>query len=288
MTGKVRTIWTTSCPSGRGGGGGDWALSGSGERSSSVHPARDQAPWVEREWGAVLPAFAERRLHVVDRRALNCHLHVVPGRGRAVGLGELHRLRVAVVVRVVTPAVAQVDTADVGDVAGRVLGVPDHHELLVVGAAVAHAHVPQALTAGLADLFAQVAMPVGAEAETVPVGPPQQPSHVDAALRRRDQCGVEGRPGVIGELLVRVTSPVGEVEAVPGAEAGDALVELLEVGPPVDDGPDVVAAAPGGAVAADVVDPGVRVLPLLAGQEPCTHIHGAHLVCLVKRGVSAR
>ena len=44
------------------------------------------------------------------------------------------------------------------------------------------------------------------------------------------------------------------------------------------DGPDGVAAAPRGAVAADVVDPGVRVLPLLAGQEPLTHIHGAHLV----------
>ena len=114
---------------------------------------------------------------------------------------------------------AQVDAADVGDVAGRVVGVPDHDELLVVGAAGADPHVPQALPAGLADLLAQVAVPMRAEAETVPVGAPQQPAHVDAALDRVDQRGVERRARVVGELLVRVALPVGEVEAVTGAQA---------------------------------------------------------------------
>ena len=191
--------------------------------------AGHQPAGVEGERGAVLPPLAERRLDVVDRRPLDRHLDVVPGGGRAVGPRQVHRLPVAVVLGVVAPAVAQVDAADVGDVAGRVLGVPDHDELLVVGAAGADPHVPQALAAGLADLLAELAVPMGAEAETVPVGAPQQPTDVDAAAYGVDQGVVERGPGVVGQLLVGVALPVGEVEAVARAECADALVELLEV-----------------------------------------------------------
>ncbi len=247
-----------------------------GHQVLAVEQAGQEPTRVHRERGAVLPALAERRLHVVDRGALDGHLDVVPRRRRSVGLGELDHLAVAVVVRVVAPAVAQVDPADVGEVAARVVGVADHHELLVVRAAGAHAHVPQALAAGLVDLLTELAVPVRAVPEAVPVGAPQQPTDLDAAPDRCDEHGAERRAGVVGEQLVGVALPVGEVEAVPGAQLADALVELGEVRPPVHDGADGVAAAPRGAVAADLVDPGVRVLPLLVGQEPLADIDTAH------------
>ena len=233
--------------------------------------AGQQPSGVDGERGAVLPSLAERRLDVVHGRALDGHLDVVPGGGRSVGLRELHHLLVAVVVVVVAPSVTEVDPADVRDVPVGVVAVADDDELLVVRAAVAHSHVPQALAAGLVDLLTHLAVSVCAVAEPVPVGAPQQPADVDAALHRGDERGAERRARVVGEQLVGLALPVGEVDAVAGAQAADPLVELGEVGTPVDDGPDGVAAAPGRAVASHVVDPGVRVLPLLVGQEPLTH-----------------
>ena len=247
-----------------------------------MEEAGRQAAWVDGERGAVLPALAERRLDVVHGRALDGHLDVVPGGRRAVGLGELHRLGVAAVVVVVAPPVTQVDPADVRDVSGVVVTVPDDDELLVVGAAGPHAHVPQALPARLVDLLAQLAVSVCAVAETVPVRAPQQPADIDAALHRRDERGAERRARVVGEQLVGFALPVGEVEAVARTQVADALVELCEIGTPVHDGADGVAGAPGGAVAADVVDARVRVLPLLLGQGPLLHVHFSHPVCLVK------
>ena len=206
----------------------------------AVEQARQQPSGVDGERGAVLPALAERRLDVVHRRALDGHLDVVPCRGRAVGLRELHRLLVAAVVVVVTPAVTEIYPADVGDIAGRFVAVADDDELLVVRSARADAHVPQALPAGFVDLLAQVQVAVRAVAESVPVGAPQQPADVDAALHRGDERGAEGRARVVRQLLVGIALPVGEVETVAGAQVADALVELLEVGTSVDDGPDRV------------------------------------------------
>ena len=71
---------------------------------------------VEGQRGAVLPSLPERRLDVMDRRAVDRDLDVVPRGCRTVGAGHLNRLLVAPVIAVVTTAVAQVDAPDVGDV----------------------------------------------------------------------------------------------------------------------------------------------------------------------------
>ena len=77
---------------------------------------------------------------------------------------------------------AQVDAADEGDVAGRVVAVPDHHELLVVRAAGADPHVEQHLGAALLQLLAEVAVLRGEEAGLVQVRAPDQAADVDPAL----------------------------------------------------------------------------------------------------------
>ena len=81
--------------------------------------------------------------------------HVVPGRGVAVLRRHLERLRVAEVLGVVAAGVAQVDAADVGDVALGVVAVADHDQLLVVRAARAHPHVEQRLGAARLELPAE-------------------------------------------------------------------------------------------------------------------------------------
>ena len=60
---------------------------------------------------AAVPALAEGVLEVVHGRAAHLGLDVVPRRPRAVAVREVHHLRVAVVLRVVVAAVAQVDPA---------------------------------------------------------------------------------------------------------------------------------------------------------------------------------
>ena len=144
---------------------GQWVGTG----VQATQPVGQAPPRRPRERGRVVPAFAEDRLHVVDGRAPDRHLYVVPRRVVAVLLGERLRLRVATVVGVVAPVVGQVHPADEGDVAGRVVAVADHDELLVVGAAGAYAHVEQHLGAALLQLLAEVAVLGGEEAGQVQV-----------------------------------------------------------------------------------------------------------------------
>src|SRR5262245_53839153 len=101
----------------------------------------------------ILPALPERRLDVTNGRALDGQLDVVPRRRVTARGGHCLRLRVALVVSLVAPAVAQVDAAHVADVALRTAAVAQDDHLLVMGTADTYAHVSQALAAGRLDLF---------------------------------------------------------------------------------------------------------------------------------------
>ena len=123
---------------------------------------------------------------------MSCHGGVSP-----YSFASCLRLRVAVVVGVVAARVAQVDAADVRDVAGRVVAVPDHHQLLVVRAAQPHPHVEQRLGARAAGGCGRAA---GSRSEVKPsalrVGAPDQAADVDArARRRRPSTSATSLPG---------------------------------------------------------------------------------------------
>ena len=123
------------------------------------------------------------------------------------------------VVGVVAPVVGEVDAADEGDVARRVVAVADDDELLVVRAAGADPHVEQHLGAAALEPLAEVAVLGGEEAGLVEVRAPHQATHVDAALvggpEDLDHLGA----GLVGELLVRVALPVGEEHQVARLES---------------------------------------------------------------------
>ena len=105
------------------------------EPARVVHPGEQVAQaahGVPGRSGRVLPAFAEHRLDVADRRSLDHRLDVVPRRALAVDRRHRLALRVPRVGRVVTPAVAQVDAADEGDVVRGTAGMAEHDHLDVV------------------------------------------------------------------------------------------------------------------------------------------------------------
>src|ERR1039457_4859461 len=101
---------------------------------------------------AAVPALPEGVLEVMHGWATYLGLDVVPGRPRAVGVGEFHHLRVAGVLRVVIAAVTQVDPPDERDVARRIAGTTHHDQLLVMAAPPAGPGIEQNLTAVLVDL----------------------------------------------------------------------------------------------------------------------------------------
>src|ERR1700694_5110570 len=94
----------------------------------------------------VIPAFAKTEFQIPYGRPLDCQLRVMPRRSRPVHRSHLLVLPVAVMVGIVAPAVAQVDASNKGNVAFRLFGMADDDELLVMGAAQAHALVEQHLT----------------------------------------------------------------------------------------------------------------------------------------------
>ena len=90
----------------------------------------ERRPAVERV--RVVPALDERAQQVADDGAAQLEGRVVPG--GAVAVAVVHRLllRVAAVLGVVAPAVAEVDATDERDVPLAVALVPDDEQLLVV------------------------------------------------------------------------------------------------------------------------------------------------------------
>ena len=155
-------------------------------------------------------------------------------------------LRVAAVVGVVAAGVAQVDAADVRDVAGRVVAVPDDHQLLVVRAARC---APACRAAPRRRAAAAAGRAGGSRSAVKPsalrVRAPDQPAYVDAALVGPAEHLDDLAARLAGEPLVGVALPVGEEDQVAGAGGLEPLVELGEVRRPVDQRADQVALRPG-------------------------------------------
>lgn len=141
----------------------------------------------------------------------------MPGRGGAVLGRHGLWLRVSAVPGVVPAGVAQVDAAQVGDVAGGIVVVPDHQQLLMMRAAGAHPHVQQHLGPVILQRFSQVPVLRGREVQQIPVGAPHQATEVHAALIGGAQHRGNVRSRLVRELLVRIPAPIREENEVPPA-----------------------------------------------------------------------
>ena len=96
---------------------------------------------------------------------------------------------------------AQVDAADERDVGLGAVTMPQHDQLLVVGAERANPHVEQALPAGGLDRLDELAVLDRAEAHRH-MGPPEQPADLDTPLGGPGQDRGQLGAGPV-ELLVR-------------------------------------------------------------------------------------
>ncbi len=160
-----------------------WLPDGSAER------AAPGVSMVERR--RILPPFAETQLEIVDRRSADLELQIVPGGTGPVGLGNVDRLRVASVVRVVVTPVAQVDPSFEGDRAVKPVGVADDHELLVVASAATDSLVEQYLAAGAVDFSRKRDIVLLREVRLPRMRSPEQPTHVDASSGEVSEHGAD-------------------------------------------------------------------------------------------------
>jgi hypothetical protein len=228
------------------------------------------------EWCRVLPAFAERIGEIADRRTSHLELNVVPGRSSAVPLVELNGLRVSLVTRVVVSAVAEVDTADEGDIVGSIVGAAHNNDLLVMTAP----HVARVRRAGsrppVVDLANELGVLLLAEVRLPGMRAPQQAAHVNAPSREIRQHISDRGTGAV-EKFVGVALPVGEVQPVSRRARPDNLVQTDEVLRAVDQHLDAIAFAPGLAVAPAAVDIGGSIPALHRREEPFVEAHGVLL-----------
>ena len=231
----------------------------------------EPSPGAPTQRRGIRPPFPEDRLHVVDGRPLDGGLHVVPGRVLTVGVGHRQRLGIPQVTCVVATRMAQVDPADEGDVALRSTDVANHHQLLVMGAGGPDPHVQQGLRPGRLQLLAGLPVGTAGEGELVPVRSPDQAPDVDATTIGCAQELDDGRVRVVGELLIRISAPVGEQDQVPRPGLLDPLPQLGEVGGAVHQRADVVSRRPRPVVGVDVVQHGLLVCPFALGQQPGGH-----------------
>ena len=147
-------------------------------------------------------------IEIADGRAADTDLDVVPRRALAVSLVEVLGLRVAAVLVIVAPPVAQVDAADERHVAGGIALVPDQDQLLMVGTGPSDPLVEKDLATVLVDFPGQRDVMLQVEARDLRVRPPHQPAHGDAARRQvREDAG---QVSVVDQPHVGVAPPIGE------------------------------------------------------------------------------
>ncbi len=265
----MRSSWTRCVPPSAGGGGGSLLGHRVGGRVHSPDAVLEDEPRVAGQRRGILPALPEDGLDVVHGRSTDGGLDVVPRWVVAVLLRQVFlRLGIAAVVCVVATRVAQVDPADVGDVAGRIVAVPDHDHLLVVRAAPADPHVEECLGAALLERAPEVEVLAGGEAERILVRTPDQAAYVDAALVGASEDLGDLAARLAGEPLVRIALPVGEEDQVAGSGGLDPFVQLGEVRRPVDQRPDQVALGPRLLVRVCFVETGPGIAALLLREQP--------------------
>ena len=174
---------------------------------------------------------------------------------------------------VIAASVAEVDPAHVRDVPLRPALESDHHQLLVVGAASTHPHVEQGFGVVGLQRLDHLAVLFAGEGQAVPVGAPDQAPDVNSSDVSLRQQVLDRGFCVVGQALVGVAAPIGEVDCVAGSGLLDALRQLREVGGAVYQRPDEVAAGPGLLPEVAGVEHGLRVAALRLGQQPLRGIH---------------
>ena len=200
---------------------------------------------------AAVPALPEGVLQVVHGGPAHLGLDVMPRRPRPVAAGEIHHLRVAVVLGVVAPAVAQVDPAYERDVAAGGTRMPDHHQLLVMAAGPAGPGVEQHLAAVLVNLPDELGVGFLGLPQRLGLGAPEQAEDLHPPARGAAEYVTDGRVGTV-EQFVQVTAEVQEVDLVAGLGRVQFGVQPGEVAAPVhqrlDQVPDREGAQVGGGV----------------------------------------
>jgi hypothetical protein len=175
-------------------------------------------------------------------------------------------LSIAVVVSVVSPAVAKIDAADEGYVAFSACGVADDHELLVMRAAESHSLIEQDLSPRRVYLLAEVPVLLGAETEPVQVRPPEQPLDHHTSAGGLGQDGPYFGIGIVAQPLVGIAAPVREVQPITRSQSSNRFQQPLKVGCPMHQRFDPVARAPGRTVCTPSVKRG-EIVAALGGRE---------------------
>jgi len=146
---------------------------------------------------------------------------------------ERYGLVIAVVVLVVSSAVAQVDSSDERDVGLWGVGMSQDDQFLVVRAAPPNALIEEHLSARLTNLVGEEAVLFGAERETVRVGPPDETPHIHSAsnqiAQERANLGTH-----VAQVLVGVAAlghPYGPNPQAVLANVRRARVLLQALGP---------------------------------------------------------
>jgi alanine dehydrogenase len=239
-------------------------------------PASERVAVIERR--RVLPTLPKRVREVADRGTPNLHLDVVPRRTRPVAPVHLNGLRIALVALVVTPAMAEVDSTDEGDVVVLVTQPTQQEELLVVGSSPPHTLVEEYLPTGLVDALGKVGVLLLAEASEVRT--PEQAAHLDTATSEIGEHDTDLGAGPV-EALVVVAPPVGEVQVVTALQRLQRPIEPSEVRRSVDEGLHGVAGGPRPPVATAPIELCRRIAALLGREEPVRRAHHAVLTASV-------
>ena len=221
----------------------------------------------------ILPPLAEHRLDVSDSRAGDRQLDVVPRWARPVDRCHRLRLRIAEVLLVVTPGVAEVHASQERDVTVRAARMPKDDELLVVGAPHADPHVQQALAPRRVDVLTELPILLAREGEAVEVRAPDEAPDVDPPPGGLGEDGAHLAPGLSGQPLVGVAPPVGEHHEVAGPHLRQTAGQLREVAGAVHERTDQVALAPRHGPRVPGVQTRGGVPPVLWQEEPARGVH---------------
>jgi hypothetical protein len=175
---------------------------------------------------------------------------------------ERYGLLVAVVVLVVSSAVAQVDPSDERHVGVWGAGMSQDDQFLVVRAAPPNALIEEYFPARVAHLVGQEPVLFGAERETVRVGPPDEAPHIHSAsnqiAQERANLGTH-----VAQALVGVAAPVGEMHLVGIDERHQRIDEFCEIRRSVNESAHFVALGPRFRLSSTGVDPRRRVAALV-------------------------
>jgi hypothetical protein len=171
-------------------------------------------------------------------------------------------LVIAVVVLVVSSAVAQVDSSDERDVGVRGAGMSQDDHFLVVRAAPPNALIEEHFPARVAHLIGQKPVLLGAEREAVRMGPPDEAPHIHSAsnqiAQERANLGTH-----VAQALVGVAAPVGEVHLVGIDERHQLIDEFCEIRGTVNESAHFVAFGPRFRLSSTAIDSRCRVAALV-------------------------